>query len=143
MKIPTDDEVAEVIESDRVISFVHHAQKRKKPCGGNHQRFVIDEQHGTVECAECGDNVSAFHALLKIARKEGRYREQMYYARKKLEELAAYKPWLRAVKEIERLWRGRKMLPVCRFCNHGLEPEDISGSMVSVEFERQRRKKQK
>lgn len=100
-----------------------------RKCKSNclHQRFVIDETHGSVECADCGETVSAFHALVRVARKDSLFRRHMVAQRQKLEEMKAYKPWLRAVKALEKIWRG-KMLPMCPHCKRGITAEALEAT---------------
>lgn len=126
---PTEDEISRAIGVGRILSFADERRKRCENGQCDHQRFVIDVNRGTVECAECGQIVSAFHALCKIAREESRYRDNLHYRIKLNKELDNYKPWLKPVRELERIWRG-KMLPLCPHCSEPLKPEDFLSSSV-------------
>jgi hypothetical protein len=135
-----EDELSKILDCEKVVSFAHEARKRGKSCGCLHQRFVIDEQHGTVECAECGDVVSAFHAMCEIAKDERDFRRQWASLKATYNEMLAYKPWLVAVRKLERIWRGKRMLPCCPQCGRGLEAEELLGRSVGIDFEMSRRK---
>lgn len=127
---------------DKIVSFTHEARKRGKPCGCLHQRFVIDERHGTVECADCQEVVSAFHAICAIAKHEGMYRRRLAVMREEEKRHQSERGWLRAVKNMNRIWRGGKALPTCPHCGRGLARDDMEHcGMVSAEIEEARRKK--
>jgi len=136
-----EGDLSKILDCDKVVSFAHEARKRGKPCGCYHQSFVIHEDHGSVECKECGEAVSAFHALCAIAKSETQFRRQWAALRHRYDEMTAYKPWLLAVRKLERIWRGKRMLPRCPQCGRGLEAEELAESgCVGLEFEMARRK---
>lgn len=117
--------------------------------GCQHLTCEIDADAGTLTCAECGVSVSPFSRLLLIAENRKAIKERDNEYRRRISDLFQqvrnYRPHLRAAKALEEVWRGRRMAPCCPHCHTGLLPEDferISGG-VSVELERQRRKKEK
>jgi hypothetical protein len=107
----------------RILQFRSGDHPRCKPkC--RHQRFLIDKRHGSVECADCGELVSAFHALLAVAGEETDYHSKLSSMRAEMREIASYAPRLRAVKALEKIWRG-KMLPMCPHCKRGITAEAL------------------
>ena len=50
-----------------------------------------------------------------------------------------------ACKELEKVWRSKRMIPQCPHCKTGLLPEDFASihTRVSAEIERQRRTNKK
>jgi len=100
-----------------------------------HQRFTIDRHHGSVHCVDCGDAVSAFHALTLVAQHDSALHQSWKARRKEMEEIKAYQPWLRAVKALEKIWRGR-MLPMCPHCGRGVRAEALGErGCVSPEYD--------
>ena len=139
MSILGEDDIAPILDCSKIVSFAHEARKRGKPCGCLHQSFVIDERHGSVECSECEEPVSAFHALCAIAREETRFRRQMASLTIQRDELKKYKPWLIAVRTLERMWRGKRALPCCPHCNRGIYAEELTQRSCGIQIEEQRR----
>lgn len=137
-----EDDLKNLLDCGKVVSFTQEARKRGRRCGGClHQTFIIDEKHGSVACEACGENVSAFHALCSIAHSESLFRQRMGHLTRLREELKAYRPWLKAARAIESIWRGNKALPVCPHCNGALHPDDFQHvGRVSRQLEEQRRK---
>lgn len=128
--------MGETDDDGKILSFAHEVRRRDPDGCGHRQRFVIDERHGTVYCRECNEPVSAFHALKMIARDDSLFRRQTKTGQALLEEMKAYKPWLRAVKALEKIWRGKDMLPQCPHCHRGIEAEALASTgIVSREYE--------
>jgi len=115
------------LDDDRNILEFRITPNKKCKSHCEHQRFVIDNTHGSVECADCGEVVSAFHALKVVAGRDSNFSRRLTAKREELAKIQAYKPWLRAVKELERIWR-RKMLPLCPHCGHGVTAEGLERS---------------
>src|ERR1700722_9161636 len=101
-----------------------------------HRRFEIDREGGAVFCAECNEEIPAFEALCIIARQDSMYHQRFFRLREEIVELQKYKPWLKAVKRLEHVWRGKKMLPCCPHCNKGIRTEDLAASgMRSIKYD--------
>jgi hypothetical protein len=141
VKIPSEEDVAEKLGSTKVLSFRHEANKRGRPCGHLHQRFIIDQEHGTVQCAECEEPVSAFHALCATARSEGLFRRQMHSLKAERDELRAWVPLLRAVRYLHSMWLGKAMVPCCPHCGRGVTALELNQSAISAEMDMAQRRR--
>lgn len=106
-----------------------------------HPRTTIDELRGTVECRDCHAPVSAFWVLGQVAREENRCLENIRRLRAEAQELEGWVPFLRAMRKLEKRWRGRATLPACPHCHGGLWPDELERSSVSLSLEIARRKK--
>lgn len=124
-----------------VVSLEGFRKRREKKDACQHERYILDTECGTVECADCGAIVSAFHALKKIAFHESQAFRKLSGMRKEIAEIMGRRSWLKAVQELDRLWRGKRMLPSCPHCKQGLFAEDFAGSAVGVEYEKARRRR--
>jgi Zn finger protein HypA/HybF involved in hydrogenase expression len=115
---------------DVVIPFVAVLQRARKPTVCDHQRFEVDETNKLVTCLDCGQEVSAFDAMVAIAQRESRYLrnvQALYDARKALEN---WRPHLVPVRELERMWRGGVQQPGCPHCRKALSPDDLLKGQV-------------
>jgi hypothetical protein len=132
-----------MVQDDEAIVSLEAWRLAKRPgptCA--HPRTIVDQQNGTVECKECGASLSAFHVLVQIAKEENRLWERVRALRAEAKELKAWVPILKAVRELDRMWRGKRMLPCCPQCSRGLWPEEMTAA-VGVQIEVARRKKAK
>lgn len=129
---------------DNIISLVEVLEVRgyKKFCP--HNRFIIDAEKRRVECKDCGDEVTAFDALEIIAKEGSWYRARIEELAKQRKQLLDWQPHLIAVRELERMWRGRKILPICPRCQRGITAEELANSgRVSMKLETARRNHEK
>jgi hypothetical protein len=130
-----------MIHDDDAIVSLEAWRLRQRPVPTcEHKRTVIDERAGTVECRDCQATLSAFWVLGQIAREENRCFERIKRLRTEAAELETWVPHLRKVRELHRNWSGKKALPICPHCHHGLWPDDFVG-FISVELEAARRRK--
>src|SRR5436190_18668915 len=130
-------------DDDAVISLEGWRLKKRqdgaKTCA--HPRTIVDETHGTVECRDCHAPLSAFWVLGQIAREENRCLENVRSVRREAAELQTWVPFLRAMRGLERRWRGRKTLPACPHCRRGLWPDEMQRFTVSTDLEIAHRKR--
>lgn len=130
-------------DDEAIISLEAWRLKTRKPgelrCA--HARAFIDERAGTVTCRDCDATLSAFWVLGQVAREENRCAARVKALKDEAEALTAWVPFLRAMRVLEKLWRGRKALPVCPHCRHGLWPDELVKSRVGIEIETARRRK--
>lgn len=101
--------------------------KRKKNTECQHAQFELDESETRVYCGKCGDPIEAFRALKLLAVEFERIDHAVARLRAEIEELSAWNPWLRAVRELERIWRGN-MRPCCPHCGKTVEAEALAKS---------------
>jgi hypothetical protein len=134
------------VDPSAVVSLEGWRKRRERekakesPC--THERYILDVEHGTVNCAECDAPVSAFFALKKIAFRESQAFQKLHSMNAEIAAITARRSWLSAVKTLDRIWRGKKMLPCCPHCNRGLFAEDFRHAAVGVEYEKARRAKE-
>lgn len=101
-----------------------------------HVRYELDTNNRTVHCRDCNAEVSAYEALDTIARGVSSVLADLEAARKEAAELKAYNPFLKAVKRLEGIWRGSRMLPICPHCRRGIEAEALAKTgQVSRRFD--------
>jgi hypothetical protein len=79
--------------------------------------------------------VSAYHVLRQCALEENRLYRRLRSMRDEIAAIAGRRSWLNAVKRLDRIWRGRKMLPCCPHCSRGLFAEEMDGAAVGIEYE--------
>ncbi len=114
-------------DAAKVLQFATEAPGlRRSNC--MHKRFIISSDQGTVHCSDCGESVSAFHALQVVARRDSELRRNWRRWQEDVAALKAWSPWLRAVKRLEHIWRGKNMLPQCPHCRRGIEAEALANS---------------
>lgn len=110
---------------ENVVHLTEFLEKvwRRKEC--RHQRLEVDESNRKVTCKDCGREVDAFEALVIVADTAGEVQRTWEAMRKAHRDLAAYVPRLRAVRELESMWRGNR-LPLCPHCKEGVTAEGLS-----------------
>lgn len=102
---------------------------KRRAC--RHHSVWIWEDEPILECRACGavldahdwmrKNLDGFAAGIEEKRQE---RDRLAA---QVEELRRWNPILRAVKALERIWRG-KMLPQCPHCHRGIRAEALANS---------------
>lgn len=106
-----------------------------------HYRMVYDGQERRVWCKDCEQDVEAFDAFKLLVENIASEYRKLNRLREEIEEAKEHTLHLIAAKEVEKVWRGRKMAPTCPHCKGGLLPEDfVNAGRTSAEFERKRRK---
>lgn len=88
-------------------------------------QWEIDLETRSISCSKCGQESTAWDVLVRIAHNEGTERKRLAHARRETAELKRWNPHLRAVRELERIWRG-KMLPTCPNCGMGVAAVDLA-----------------
>jgi hypothetical protein len=106
-----------------------------------HHALIYSPTERRVWCENCERTVDNFDAFLIFTRK---FERMLAEARHKLStaaEALAGAARLRATKELDRIWAGKKMAPCCPHCSKGLIPEDFTRgvSSISMEWEMARR----
>lgn len=91
----------------------------------NHTSMVYDPRERRIYCEECESDVEPFDAFMAIVE---RYDSALKKYRKiKDDAIAARAHNLHriAAKKLEKLWRGKQLLPCCPHCSRGLLPSDM------------------
>jgi len=108
------------------LDMVRLNRDRKKFCSCAKATYEVDEVNRVVTCRQCGAWVEPFAALADIAhRHEEREREQQRLLDQR-REILNYKPHLLVMRELERGYRGKTMLPACPHCHRGLYFEELN-----------------
>ncbi len=114
------------------INGDNHGIRFSTDKGCPHLRLYFDENGQTVECQDCKKQVTAWWALMAMARGLERQRQSIDSDRKQLEEEKAKNLTHKAALKVEQVWRKLKMVPVCPHCLHAIFPTDGFGDkMVS------------
>ncbi len=109
-----------------------------------HRRLIYSQSERRVTCEDCNRDLEPFTAFMSLVhayeKMHAAARRQMDAAKKAMEASVIS----RAAQAVDRVWRGRTMLPCCPHCRRGLAPEDFAGgvkSAVSREMESARRRR--
>ncbi len=114
-----------------------HNMRKTGEC--RHLRLELEDRGDIVRCGDCGAQVSAYWALSMLADEFSRWGDRLESQDKRLREEQDKALHLIAARRIEKLWRGRKMTPLCPHCNRGILPEDGLGhAAISREIELRR-----
>ncbi len=139
---------------ENVIDFAGFRAKLRRggpPAGDKacaHLHVIVDEAGGTIECEDCKRSLSAFKVLVMLVNRWHDIAEEVRHLKARAAAVRnlvrTYKPRMRAIKEIEKLWWRDRMAPCCPHCGRGLLPMDFangSPSSVGQEYELAQRKR--
>lgn len=121
---------------------VSRGMTRRPTSSCNHRRMAYDPRERRIWCKDCERDVDPFDAFVGLT-------EQYHYAyrnlekrRNQVEEAEKFQCRSIAAKNIDEVWRRRKVVPSCPHCQHGLFPEDFANGVgtIGVEYARARRK---
>lgn len=128
MDIPKDD--------DAIVSLDGWRRRKAAEEGKcKHTRYVLNDEVGIVECRDCAAPVSAYHVLRQCALEENRLYRRLRAMRDEIQAIAGRRSWLKAVQRLDKIWRGRKMLPCCPHCRRGLFAEEMDDGAVGIDYE--------
>lgn len=96
-----------------------------KICTCKKRKFVMDTTNRRVICSSCGVQIDPHEAMLELAFNGERLKDQVNRLLEQQKQLANYKPWLVAVRRIEKKYRGKKMLPNCPRCDEPFYLEEL------------------
>lgn len=136
---------------DQIVEFeaLKINRGRKKFCQCLEKKFEIDTQNHIVTCANCGAWVDPFDALVYIGEHyelERHFVQTLWEERK---QIVNYKPHLIIIRELERQYRSKSMLPTCPHCGRAFFLEEIKGwqnrdtEIARREFERRKAEQHK
>jgi len=97
-----------------------------KFCTCHNRRFMIDPKNRRVTCQGCGSGVDPYDAMYEIARKGEKLQEQVQSLLEQRKQIQNYKPWLVTIKNLEKQYRGKKMLPTCPSCEEPFYLEELT-----------------
>ncbi|HFL3653918.1 TPA: hypothetical protein ACG3P3_001642 [Clostridioides difficile] len=114
----------------------------RKICECEERSFIVDTTNKSIHCSQCGTRVEAYEALYELASNCERLNEQVNNILKQKKELSNYKPYLIVIRNLEKKYRGRKMLPRCPICGEGFYLEEITSwiNRAFVDKKRQNKK---
>lgn len=110
-----------------------------KRCKCLDKTFVVDPDNREVHCSKCGSKVDPFDAMYYLAANHEQLMDEVKRLLEQRREILNYKPWLLEVRELERRYRGKKMLPCCPHCGRGFYLNELT-HWRSREYEEQIRR---
>jgi ribosomal protein S27E len=102
------------------------AGQEKKEC--LHRHLLFDENGHTVECQDCGKEVSAWWAFISIAERFHHEWEKLNCAKTALAEAEKRALTHKAAILVEDAWRRRNAIPTCPHCSKPILPCDRFGA---------------
>jgi len=119
MDIPTRAEIVQIedLRIDRNIGKVCTCHKPKR---------IINTRSRQVFCEDCGAMIDPFDALLTVARQMDSHNHAIHRIRDQAEVLKKYKPYLKVIQQLEKEYRGKKMLPNCPRCDEPFYLEELN-----------------
>lgn len=100
-----------------------------------HLHLLFDENGHTVECKDCGKEVSAWWAFMSIVERFEHEWNKLKAEKAALEEAEARVLTHKAAIIVEDAWRRHKYVPTCPHCNKPILPIDKFGlSCTSREY---------
>lgn len=115
---------------DKIINLVPViiSKSKSKRCQCDDPRYEIDPVNREVRCLECGNYIDPIDALMDLAHRWDSIKQWEDRQKEVVRALARYKPWKKAMKDIEfHIGKKGKMIPVCPHCHRGFHLEDING----------------
>lgn len=91
-------------------------KNREKICKCKNRKFVIDTVNKIIECAECGTIIDPYDALYDLAQYDEKRNAQLQSFLSQKKELAKYKPRTATIRELERQYSDRNLVPCCPRC---------------------------
>lgn len=113
---------------------------RRKICQCLNPHYEIDVQNRLVVCKDCGAIIDPFDALVDLAKHYERIERWNQAALDQRREIENYKPRLLVIRELEKRYRGQKMIPRCLHCGEPFDLKEIAnGSWCSRRFLEEKR----
>ena len=98
----------------------------EKICKCRKRKFVIDSRNRRVNCSGCGAAIDPYDAMYELATKGESMQEQVERLLKQRKQILNYKPWLVTIRNLEKKYRGKKMLPNCPRCDEPFYLEELT-----------------
>lgn len=122
------------------ISFLRKNHDKNKKCTCVNRKFEIDTQNKEVCCVECGTIVNPYDALLDISEHYEQINREVQRLLDQRKEILNWQPHLLAVRDLERIYRSKDMIPCCPHCGRGIEAKEFTTRMVNRKYEQERRR---
>lgn len=105
---------------------------RRPASSCRHARLNYDPRERRVWCKDCEKDVDPFDAFTKLVEQYDRAYKHVNERIKHVEEAEQFQCRSIAAKNIDEVWRRRKVIPACPHCLQGLFPEDFAGSITTL-----------
>lgn len=96
-----------------------------KKCKCKPRKFMIDTTNRLVICSGCGAEVDPYDALYELAFNGNALQRQVEQLLEQRKQILDYKPWLLTIRNLEKRYRGKKMLPCCPRCEEPFYLEEL------------------
>lgn len=109
-----------------------------------HANMVFDRSERRIWCKDCEKDVEAFDAFNQIVEQWASAYKDIDRRTKQVEEAESNSLVSLAAKQIDKIWRGRRNVPACVCCGHGLLPEDFKDgckTLIGRDYALQKRKR--
>ena len=110
---------------------VARGMSRRPASACKHQHMRYDRNERRVWCVDCERDIEGFDAFQLLAEQAHEFAARLERREKKIAEAEAFQVSSLAAKEIDKVWRSRKMVPACPHCRLGLLPEYFSDGVPS------------
>lgn len=113
---------------DKILNFDQIRINRglEKICKCDKRKFMIDTKNRRVTCQSCGAVIDPYDAMYDLALKGEVMQSQVETLLKQRKQIANYKPYLITIKQLEKQYRGKKMLPSCPRCDEPFYLEELA-----------------
>ncbi|WP_449355653.1 hypothetical protein ACUL41_07935 [Virgibacillus natechei] len=105
----------------------------EKVCKCKKRKYMLDTRNRRVMCSSCGAIMDPYDAMYDMASRWEQMNQQVDYMLEQRKQIINYKPWLRAIRYLEKQYRGKKMIPECPRCNIPFYLEELN-SWTGREF---------
>lgn len=97
-----------------------------------HINMVYDNNERRVWCKDCESEVEPFDAFKAVCENIDGATKRLKRREQEVKEAERFAARSRAVKALDKVWRGHHQTPVCPHCREALLPEDFaSGAMTT------------
>lgn len=90
-----------------------------------HRKMLYDGQERRIWCSECETNIEPFEAFKLLVEKYHNASADLVRRTEEVEAAEKAGVISLAAQAIDKVWRSRRMVPVCPSCRQGLFPEDF------------------
>jgi hypothetical protein len=116
---------------------VARGMSRRPASSCPHRQLHYDTHERRVWCADCERDIEGYDAFVLLTERFHAAQARLSEREKRIREAEAHAVVSLAAKEVDKVWRGRNMVPVCPVCGSGLFPEDFkhgTGAAVGRDY---------